>query len=112
MRFRLCSILWNSALVARQRRLTQTWRGPGTKMRIQVEQHADHRGIPMLLKLHFGEHQVDVLEVLDQWYGPDYRYIKVRGCDGGLYILRFDEPHADWALTMFISDERARVRGA
>jgi len=77
-------------------------------MRIHVEQHTDHRGMPMPLKLLFGKYQVDVLEVLDQWYGPDYRYIKVRGCDG-LYILRFDEPHVEWALTMFISDARARV---
>ena len=25
------------------------------------------------------------LEALDQWHGPDYRYIKVGGYDGGLY---------------------------
>ena len=81
------------------------------KMRIHVEQHADHRGMPMPLKLHLGGHQVDVLEALDQWYGPDYRYIKVRGYDGGLYILRFDEPNAEWALTMFVS-ARARLRMA
>ena len=66
----------------------------------------------MPLKLHFGKHQVDVLETLDPWYGHDYRYIKVRGYDGGTYILRFDEPHAEWALTTFMSDARARVRGA
>jgi hypothetical protein len=71
-------------------------------MRIHVEQHADNRGMPLPWRLHFGGHQVDVLETLDQWYGPDYRYIKVRGHDGGLYILRFDEP-ADWALVMFTS---------
>ena len=70
------------------------------KMRIHVEQHADHRGMPMPLKLHLGGHQVDVLEALDQWYGPDYRYIKVRAHDG-LYILRFDETRAEWHLTMF-----------
>jgi hypothetical protein len=64
------------------------------------------------LKLYFGGHQVDVLEALDQWYGPDYRYIKVRGYDdGSLYILRFDEPHAEWELTMFVS-ARARLRMA
>jgi hypothetical protein len=39
---------------------------PGTKMRIHVEQHADHRGMLMPLKLYFGGHQVDVLEALDQ----------------------------------------------
>ena len=82
-----------------------------SKMRIHVEQHADHRGKPMPLKFHLDEHQVDVLEALDQWYGPDYRYIKVRDYDGGLYILRFDEPHAEWELTMFVS-ARARLRMA
>jgi hypothetical protein len=45
------------------------------------------------------------------WYGPDYRYIKVRGHDGGLYILRFNEPHAEWELTMF-RRARAQVRMA
>ena len=65
----------------------------------------------MPLKFHLDEHQVDVLEALDQWYGPDYCYIKVRDCDGGLYILRFDEPYAEWELTMFVS-ARARLRMA
>ena len=60
-------------------------------------------------RLHFGGHQVDVLETLDRWYGPDYRYIKARGTDGGLYILRFDEVQAEWELTMF-KDARAQVR--
>jgi len=64
------------------------------------------RGIPMPRRLHFG---VDDLETLDQWYGPDYRYIKARGTDGGLYILRFDEAQAEWELTMF-KDARAQVR--
>ena len=83
----------------------------GSRMRIYVEQPADHRGMPMPLKLHLDGHQVDVLESLDQWYGPDYRYIKVRGYDGNLYILRFDEPRAEWELTMFVS-ARARLRMA
>ena len=60
-------------------------------------------------RLHFDGHQVDVLETLDQWYGPDYRYIKARGTDGGLYILRFDEAQAEWELTMF-KGARAQVR--
>jgi hypothetical protein len=64
------------------------------------------RRISMPRRLHFG---VDVLETLDQWYGRDYRYIKARGTDGGLYILRFDEAQAEWELTMF-KDARAQVR--
>jgi len=81
------------------------------KHRMQVGQQAGHRGMHMPGRLHFGEYQVDVLETLDQWYGTDYRYIKVRGNDGGLYILRFDEPRAEWELTMFRS-ARAQVRMA
>ena len=65
--------------------------------------------MPMPRRLHFGGHQIDVLETLDQWYGPDYRYIKARGTDGGLYILRFDEAQAEWELTMF-KDARAQAR--
>ncbi|MGH8526557.1 MAG: hypothetical protein ACREXY_20810, partial [Gammaproteobacteria bacterium] len=72
-------------------------------------QHAGHRGMPMPRTLPFAGHQVDVLETLDQWYGPDYRYIKARGTDGGLYILRLDEPQAEWELTMF-KCARAQVR--
>ena len=60
-------------------------------------------------RLHFDGHQVDVLETLDQWYGPGYRYIKALGTDGGLYILRFDEHQAAWELTMFKS-ARAQLR--
>ena len=59
-------------------------------------------------RLHFDGHQVDVLETLDQWYGPDYRYVKARGTGGGLYILRLDERQAEWELTMFKS---ARAQG-
>ena len=41
--------------------------------------------------------------MVDQWYGPDYRYIKVKGSDDGIYMLRFDEIRDEWALIMFVS---------
>ena len=81
---------------------------PGQSLTIKT-QHASHRGLPMPRRLHFGGHQVDVLGTVDQWYGPDYRYIKARGTDGGLYILRFDKRQAEWELTMFKS-ARAQLR--
>jgi len=78
------------------------------KMRIHVEQRSNDCRASIPRSIRFGRHQVEVLEPLDQWYGPDYRYIKVRGHDGGLCILRFDEPNAEWALTMFKS-ARAQI---
>ena len=43
------------------------------------------------------------IDIIDQWYGADYRYVKVKDDDGGLYILRFDERRNEWALIMFVS---------
>src|SRR6476646_143353 len=76
---------------------------------IKTEQPASHRGMPCCRDFISSGHQVDVLERLDQWYGPDYRYIKGRATDGGLYILRLDERQAEWELTTFKS-ARAQVR--
>ncbi len=70
-------------------------------MRIRVESLPDDHGTPVLRALHFDRRRTEVVETLDQWYGPDYRYVKVRGDDGALYILKFDETRADWELTMF-----------
>jgi len=38
---------------------------------------------------------------MDQWYGPGYRYLKVRGHDSSVYILRLDEINDQWELIMF-----------
>jgi hypothetical protein len=70
-------------------------------MRIRVDLLADDHNRPIPRAIHFDRRRVDVAEMLDQWYGPDYRYIKVRTSDGDTYILKFHETHADWELTMF-----------
>jgi len=51
--------------------------------------------------------EVQIVENIDQWYGPDYCYFKIKANDGHLYILRFDEARAEWALTMFQSPARS-----
>ena len=48
---------------------------------------------------------VEIAENIDVWYGRSYRYFKVKGSDGNLYILRFDEEQAAWELTMFQSPQ-------
>ena len=70
-------------------------------MRIRVELDADDHGGPLLRAIHLDDRRLEVAETLDQWYGPDYRYVKVRGYDGTIYILKFHETCADWELTMF-----------
>jgi len=71
-------------------------------VRIEVEANQDQGiVIPRTFRLSAG--RIEVVEILDQWYGPDYRYCKVKGGDGALYILRLDEARSEWHLTMFAS---------
>lgn len=77
-------------------------------MKIRVDcysgRKADER--PVHFQLH--EHPYAIEEVLDQWYGPDSTFFKVRADDGNLYILRhhtFSETD-EWSLESFRSPER------
>jgi hypothetical protein len=54
-------------------------------MRIQIHTHSDIRAVPQ--SFYRGERRIDIIEIMDQWYGPGYRYIKVRGHDSSVYIL-------------------------
>ncbi|TIT79281.1 MAG: hypothetical protein E5W57_07635 [Mesorhizobium sp.] len=74
-------------------------------MRIKVETRQD---VDVPRRFSLNGDQVDVFEMVDQWFGADYRYCKVKGSDGALYILRFDELRSEWCLTMFAS-ERAQA---
>jgi hypothetical protein len=73
------------------------------RVRILVETYEGHRGMRMPRRFQLGRSRVEVAETLDQWYGPDYRYIKVKARDETLYILRVHEVHDLWELTLFKS---------
>jgi hypothetical protein len=72
-------------------------------MRVDVERDSGNIDVNRPKRFRFGERPVEVVENIDRWFGPDYAYFKVRGDDGNLYILRFDETHDAWELTMFQS---------
>jgi hypothetical protein len=76
-------------------------------MRIRTDFHPDDRADRAPRHVYFDGRQVEIVEMIDQWYGPDYRYLKVRGGDGSLYILHFNEPHDEWALIMYRRANRA-----
>jgi hypothetical protein len=71
------------------------------RMQVQVESRIDDNGALRLQCLRLGRRVVKVAENLDQWYGDDYRYAKVRGRDGNVYVLRVDEAGDSWELTLF-----------
>ena len=51
------------------------------------------------------ERVFEIAEVLDQWYGPDDTWFRVRADDGNLYILR-NTVEAGWTLESFRTDTR------
>jgi len=70
-------------------------------MRIQVETYGDN-GVPKKLRrFHLDGRLVEVADNIDQWYGADHRYIKVKDSDGNVYILRHNEIVDVWELTMY-----------
>jgi hypothetical protein len=68
---------------------------------VGVECYAGHRGEQTPRTLILGDRRIGVAEVLDAWLAPDYRYFKLRGADGGMYLVRHDERSNTWELTMF-----------
>jgi hypothetical protein len=69
-------------------------------MHIQVELHTE---VGTTRSLSWDKRRIAIAEMIDQWYGRDYRYVKVKGDDGSMYILRFDEIRNEWELIMFAS---------
>jgi hypothetical protein len=53
------------------------------------------------VRFQLGERDYMVDEVLDQWYGPDDVFFKVRTDDGNLYILRHNTSADEWTLESF-----------
>ena len=70
-------------------------------MRVEVESYEGFRGAEMLRRVRMDGRDIEIAENIDQWCGAGYRYHKVKGQDGNLYILRLDEGRAEWELTMF-----------
>ena len=70
---------------------------------IRVACYAGHRGEEEPRRFWLGERAVAVIEILDRWLSPEHRYFKIRGDDGGTYILRHDTRAERWELTLFES---------
>ena len=79
-------------------------------LRVKVECYAGYRGEQRPLRFYLNERCIEISEILDQWYGPDYRYFKLLGDDKGIYILRHAMEDGYWELTMFDSGKREETR--
>ena len=75
-------------------------------MRVRVECYAGHRDSERPVRFLVENHSCFVCEVLDQWYGLEHLFFKVRADDGNVYILRHDTsvPDREWELVSFRSE--------
>ena len=81
-----------------------------TTATIRVECYAGHRGEEAPRRFFLGERAIEVAEIVDRWLAPEHRYFKVRGDDGGIYILRQDVARDIWEMILFDSGTRAETR--
>jgi hypothetical protein len=72
-------------------------------MRLQVHCYAGRRADERPLRFALDERDYFVEEILDQWYGPDHIFFKLRADDGNCYILRhqISVPEGSWELISF-----------
>lgn len=77
---------------------------------VRVECYAGHRADTEPLAFHLGQRKVTVSEILDRWLDPTHRYFKLRGDDGGIYLLRHDTVADRWELTLYDSGRRDDTR--
>ena len=80
------------------------------EIEIHVECYAGYRADQRPQRFTLGQRMIEVDEIIDQWHGPDYRYFKLRGDDGGIYILRHEETTGRWELTVFDAGGRDETR--
>jgi hypothetical protein len=74
---------------------------PDPRVIVRVECSSGQRGEAEPRVFFLGDRRIEVVEILDCWPGRDHRYFKVRGSEGGLYILRHDAPSGEWEVTLF-----------
>ena len=75
--------------------------GTGADEGLRVTCYAGYRGEQEPRQFFLGGRSVGIVEVLDRWAAPEYRYFKCLGSDGDTYILRHDAMTDRWELTMY-----------
>ena len=76
----------------------------------RVECYCGYRAEESPRRFFIGKRAIDVIDVIDRWLAPKHRYFKVRGDDGGIYILRYDAKFDQWDMILFDSNTREETR--
>ena len=77
---------------------------------VGVESYAGLRAEESPRRFFIGKREINVIEIIDRWLDPAYSYFKVRGDDGGIYILRYSQDSDAWEMILFNSGTREDTR--
>ena len=72
-------------------------------VKLEVDCYSGRKAYERPVRFRLEGRQYLVEEVLDQWYGPQDAFYKIRADDGYLYILRRESssPEGAWHLVSF-----------
>ena len=72
-------------------------------MNVEVGCYSGYKGDERPVRFRLGGQDYLVEELLDQWYGPQDVFFKVKANDGNVYILRrcSTTPEGEWGLESF-----------
>ena len=72
-------------------------------VKLEVDCYSGRKADERPVRFRLEGRQYLVEEVLDQWYGPQDEFYKIRADDGNLYILRraSSSPEGAWHLVSF-----------
>ena len=79
-------------------------------MNLEVDCYSGRTADERPVRFRLDGHEYMVEDVLDQWYGPQDAFYKLRADDGNLYILRRETstPDGHWHLVSFRQLPRQR----
>jgi hypothetical protein len=77
---------------------------------VRVEAYAGYRAEESPRRFFIGKREVGVVEIIDRWLDPVSSHFKVRGDDGGIYILRYSPQSDSWEMILFNSGTRNDTR--
>ena len=67
-------------------------------MEIVVECYAGYRGEETPRRFSIGDRPLEVARVIERWITPDYRYFRLAGDDGQVYVIRQNVASGSWEL--------------
>jgi len=74
-------------------------------MDVKVECYSGYKAQERPVRFSLGKKVLNVVEILDRWYGEDHDYFKLLADDGNTYLLCYARDEDRWELTMFEGKE-------